>query len=120
MSRRDFVLIAAVLRRASADPALDRETVETVARSFVPELQKTNERFDGERFLNAALTPQAVSTNGDRIITRFVADDFPLTERERASLDVEDCRRLEDRFLDGLLHWDEAAEAAVEVWRDSK
>lgn len=56
MTRRDFVLIAEVLRRASADPALDRETVETIANSFIPELRKTNERFDRERFLKAALT----------------------------------------------------------------
>jgi hypothetical protein len=64
VSRREFQLIAQVLRRASLDPALDRETVETLAASFTVELAKENERFDSQRFLAAALPAEPVRIDG--------------------------------------------------------
>jgi hypothetical protein len=54
---------------------------------------------------------------GDKVITRFVADDFPLTEAEKAELDPDDTDRLQDLFLEGLLGWDEAARNAAMIWR---
>lgn len=52
MTRRDFQLIAGVLAETRNIEATSRELY---ARAFADALVSTNERFDRERFLRAAL-----------------------------------------------------------------
>lgn len=50
MTRKDFVLIAKVLKYARVSSA-DRQLV---AEDFARSLRSTNERFDAQRFISAA------------------------------------------------------------------
>ena len=52
MTRKDFQLIATVLK-ASATTPMNRCVIEDVAMNFAVELQKTNPRFDVQRFVKA-------------------------------------------------------------------
>ena len=52
MTRKDYELIASILRRAWNGNAC-RDTVAAIARQFALELAVQNERFDEKRFLKA-------------------------------------------------------------------
>ena len=52
MTRKDFQLIAKVLK-ASATSPMTALVVQDVATNFALELQKTNPRFDVQRFVKA-------------------------------------------------------------------
>ena len=52
MTRKDFQLIAKVLK-ASATSPMTSLVVQDVATNFALELQKTNPRFDVQRFVKA-------------------------------------------------------------------
>ena len=52
MTRKDFQLIAKVLK-ASATSPMTSLVVQDVATNFALELQKTNPRFDVQRFVSA-------------------------------------------------------------------
>jgi len=52
MTRKDFQLIADVLRTSSTTP-MNRCVVKDIALTFASELQKVNPRFDAKRFVEA-------------------------------------------------------------------
>ena len=54
MTRKDFQLIADVLKASSTSPA-NRMVIKELAVTFASELAKTNPRFNKERFVNACL-----------------------------------------------------------------
>jgi len=54
MTRKDFQLIADVLKASSTSP-MNRVVVQELAVTFASELAKTNPRFNKERFVNACL-----------------------------------------------------------------
>lgn len=53
MTRRDFVLIARVIRNSSE--VIDEMALEALAENFADELAGTNPNFDRDRFLSACL-----------------------------------------------------------------
>ena len=53
MTRRDFELIARVLRETTNGPDMPEPLREHIARTFANELAGTNPRFDRVRFLRA-------------------------------------------------------------------
>ena len=55
MTRKDFQLIADVLKASSTTP-MNRCVVKDIALSFASELQKTNPRFNAKRFVEACLS----------------------------------------------------------------
>ena len=58
MTRKDFELIAATLRRLGEDNALCFDSTDdrdTIARVFANELSHTNPNFNRDRFIKAAL-----------------------------------------------------------------
>jgi len=54
MTRKDFQLIADVLKASSTSP-MNRCVIRELAVSFASELTKTNPRFNKERFVKACL-----------------------------------------------------------------
>lgn len=52
MTRKDYELIARVLR--NADEMIDEMALEALAENFADELAETNPRFDRARFISAA------------------------------------------------------------------
>ena len=52
MTRKDFQLIADVLKASGTSP-MNRCVIKDVAMNFAVELQKTNPRFDVQRFVKA-------------------------------------------------------------------
>ena len=52
MTRKDFQLIADVLKASGTTP-MNRCVIKDVAMNFAVELQKTNPRFDVQRFVKA-------------------------------------------------------------------
>jgi len=54
MTRKDFELIAAVLKASSTTP-MTRCVIKELAVSFASELAKTNPRFNQQRFIKACL-----------------------------------------------------------------
>ena len=52
MTRKDFQLIAAVLKASGTSP-MNRCVIKDVAMNFAVELQKTNPRFNVQRFVDA-------------------------------------------------------------------
>ena len=52
MTKKDFILIAKVLRTSGTTP-MNRCVIKDVAMNFAVELQKTNPRFDVQRFVSA-------------------------------------------------------------------
>lgn len=61
MTKKDYILIAAAIRRArNANPndhAVARDTLEHVAREIADDLKRDNGRFDRARFLAACIAP---------------------------------------------------------------
>lgn len=55
MTRKDFELIAKVLR--NADEVADEQTLEALAEMFADELATTNPNFNRERFIAASTAP---------------------------------------------------------------
>ena len=55
MTRKDFQLIAKVLKASGKDSPMNRCVIKDVAMNFAVELQKTNPRFDVQRFVNACM-----------------------------------------------------------------
>jgi len=56
MTRKDFQLIADVLKASGTSP-MNRCVIKDVAMNFAVELQKTNPRFDVQRFVKACMPP---------------------------------------------------------------
>jgi hypothetical protein len=54
MTKKDFILIAQVLKASSTSP-MNRCVIKDIALTFASELQKTNPRFDTKRFVEACL-----------------------------------------------------------------
>ena len=54
MTRKDFQLIADVLKASSTSP-MNRCVIRELAVSFASELTKTNPRFNKERFIKACI-----------------------------------------------------------------
>ena len=54
MTRKDFQLIADVLKASSTSP-MNRCVIKELAVSFASELAKTNPRFNKQRFVEACL-----------------------------------------------------------------
>lgn len=54
MTRKDFELIAAVIRDARLERPLYRPAWDYIAKDFARELRGTNANFDRDRFLRAA------------------------------------------------------------------
>ena len=55
MTRKDFQLIATVLKASGKNSPMNRCVIKDVAMNFAVELQKTNPRFDVQRFVNACM-----------------------------------------------------------------
>lgn len=55
MTRRDFQLIARVLRETTNGPDMPEPLRAHIARAFASELAPTSPRFDRERFLHACV-----------------------------------------------------------------
>jgi hypothetical protein len=99
----------------------------TLLRGGAARLESSSDRVH-RTAANVVDAARAIANNGAcpickqqvNTITTFVAEDFPLTEAEAASLTDEDRRVLEKWFLEGLGDWDEAASAAVDIWRREK
>lgn len=53
MSRKDFEMIARVLRETTGGPDMPEPLRDHIARTFADELAATNPRFDRARFLKA-------------------------------------------------------------------
>lgn len=53
MTRRDFELIAGVVRYVAELKTTDRDTLYLIAYAFATELGKNNSRFDKARFMDA-------------------------------------------------------------------
>ena len=53
MTKKDFILIAKVLKASGKDSPMNRCVIKDVAMNFAVELQKTNPRFDVQRFVSA-------------------------------------------------------------------
>lgn len=53
MTRRDFELIAGVVRYVSELKTTDKDTLYLVAYAFATELAKNNSRFERARFMDA-------------------------------------------------------------------
>jgi len=53
MTRKDFQLIADVLKASGKDSPMNRCVIKEVTMNFAVELQKTNPRFDVQRFVKA-------------------------------------------------------------------
>ena len=54
MTRKDFQMIADVLKASSTSP-MNRCVIRELAVTFASELAKTNPRFDQQRFINACM-----------------------------------------------------------------
>jgi hypothetical protein len=59
LTRRDFQLIAGVVRQFAEDGFLAPATAELLADRFADELYQTNERFDRGRFMRACEPAEA-------------------------------------------------------------
>ena len=57
MTKKDFQLIAKVLSASGTSP-MNRCVIHDVAANFAVELQKTNPRFNVQRFVEACTKPQ--------------------------------------------------------------
>jgi hypothetical protein len=53
MTRKDFQLIADVLKASANASPMNRCVIKDIATNFAVELQKTNPRFDVQRFVKA-------------------------------------------------------------------
>ena len=53
MTRKDFQLIADVLKASGVASPMNRCVIKDIATNFAVELQKTNPRFDVQRFVKA-------------------------------------------------------------------
>jgi hypothetical protein len=56
MTRKDFQLIADVLKASSTTP-MERCVIEQLALTFATELAKTNPNFNQQRFVKACFAP---------------------------------------------------------------
>jgi len=55
MTRKDFQLIADVIKDARDNNVITKDQSRNLASMFCSELHKTNERFDSGRFISACL-----------------------------------------------------------------
>jgi hypothetical protein len=53
MTRKDFQLIADVLKASASASPMNRCVIQDIATNFAVELQKTNPRFNVQRFVKA-------------------------------------------------------------------
>ncbi len=86
MTRKDFQLIADVLKASSTTP-MERCVIEQLALTFATELAKTNPNFNQQRFISACFAP-----GRERAQVRAKAVDYievrDLTPEEEAKLKI--------------------------------